>query len=256
MNKLSVITVTFNNYDELCSTTESLFGLHVESVIINGGNCSKTRQLLEKYDGISVSEKDKGISDAFNKGFLKGSGDYVTYLNSGDILIDKTYYNEAVVIFDSDPTIDYIYADISFIDSFAGKIHVRSNQSFPSMPYLHPTLIVRRKTFSSIGMFDESFKVAMDLDFAYRLFKSGAKGHYVPRMVVQMDGRGVSSVKFAATYLENLKVVIKNKDLSFRSMAFLFKNGFLLGSKILLLKCNGHKLLGWYRKKKYGISSR
>ncbi len=225
-------------------------------MIVNGGSCGLTRNYLMNSQDKSISEPDNGISDAFNKGFLMTAGDYVTYLNSGDILIDKNYYNDAAVIFESDPTIDFIYADISFIDSFAGKIHVRSNQSFPSMPYLHPTLIVRRKTFQSVGMFDESFNVAMDLDFAYRLFKSGAKGHYIPRMVVQMDGRGVSSVKFSATYLENLKVVIKNKDLSLRSLVFLFKNGFLLGAKILLLKCNGHKLLGWYRKKRYGISSR
>jgi glycosyltransferase involved in cell wall biosynthesis len=253
---LSVITITYNNFHELVSTIGSIPHGDVQIVVVNGGQDPQTEAYLATSSATSVSEKDKGISDAFNKGFNLSKGEFVTYLNSGDILIDKTYYNDAVFIFESDPTIDYIYADISFIDSFAGNIHVRSNQSFPSMPYLHPTLIVRRKTFESIGMFDESFKVAMDLDFAYRLFKSGAKGHYIPRMVTQMDGRGVSSIKFTSTYLENLKVILKNKDFSFRSMVFLIKNGFLLGAKILLLKCNGNKLLGWYRKKKYGLSSR
>lgn len=248
-SKVSVVTITFNNFEELRETLEAIQGQDVESVVINGGNCPETIKFLQHYEGISVSEKDRGISHAFNKGFLKCSGKYITYLNSGDTLIDKSYYVDAAVIFEANPSIDFVYADISYIDTYAGKIRTCSDKFFPNMPYLHPTLIVRREIFESVGMFDETFKIAMDLDFAYRLIRSGAKGHYISRMVIQMDGRGISSSNFKITYYETIRTIIKNGDYSIRSFIYILKTGIFLILKLSLLKMKGGKLLGFYRKK-------
>jgi GT2 family glycosyltransferase len=252
---ISVITITFNNFKELSDTLESVSDDEIESVVINGGSCIETRQFLTNY-GVSVSEKDDGISDAFNKGFLKSTGDLITYLNSGDVLLDKTYYQEAQKIFENDTDIDFVYADISYEDTYAGQIRVRSNQSFPCMPYLHPTLIVKRRTFEKVGMFDKSFAIAMDLDFAYRLINSGAKGHYIPKMVIQMDGGGVSSSNFHKTYYETVRVIFKNGDYSIRSLIYIFKTGVFLILKMLLLKTGGGKILGIYRKKRFSSKSK
>ena len=64
-----VITVTYNNYNDLHRTLYSLKNVDgIESVVVNGGDCNKTKKLLSNYDGIAISEPDKGISDAFNKG--------------------------------------------------------------------------------------------------------------------------------------------------------------------------------------------
>ena len=66
---ISVITVTYNNYDDLHRTLNSLKNVDgIESVVVNGGDCNKTKKLLSNYDGIAISEPDNGISDAFNKG--------------------------------------------------------------------------------------------------------------------------------------------------------------------------------------------
>lgn len=252
---LSVITITFNNFTELLQTLDSIQQDKIESVVINGSNCEKTIQFLRSNHQIrSLSEKDKGISDAFNKGIKLSSGEFITFLNSGDKLIDPAYYADALSYLEVNPGVDFVYADIRFIDQFASAIHVKSNKPLPHMPYLHPTLIVRRETMLKIGPFDLDLKIAMDLDLVYRLIKSGAKGHYIPRMVVEMDGSGVSSKNFTRAYLEVMKVALKNRDFSLRSFNFFIVNGVKLVGKILLLKVGGQKILEKYRKNKYKIS--
>jgi GT2 family glycosyltransferase len=253
MKRLSVITITFNNFDELKASLNSLEDLGVESVIVNGGNCQKTITYLAQGSHKSLTEKDHGISDAFNKGFRLSNGEYITFLNSGDVLLDKTYYSEAVEFLDTHPDFDFVYADIQFIDQFAGPIRICSGNRFPAMPFLHPTLIVRRKKMEEVGLFNLDYKIAMDLDFAYRLVKSGAKGHYIPRMVVEMDGQGVSSKQFTKAYREVFRVAMANKDFSFRSCTFFLVRGIALLGKIVLLKTGMAKSVTWYRQKRYGL---
>lgn len=252
---LSVITITFNNYNELVETLSSVPQSEViQSVVINGGTCTKTVGYLKSQKHLSFTEKDNGISDAFNKGFKRSTGEFVTYLNSGDKLIDQSYYFEAIKFFSKNEDVDFIYADLKYLDSFGGPLHIKSNRPLPAMPFLHPTLIVRRKVFKKIGLFNESFKISMDLDFAYRLIKFGAKGHYMPKMVVEMDGSGISSVHSIRNYLENLKVILKNKDYSLAAFKFLIRNGFLLLVKKILIQLGGRRLLSEYRKKRFRIS--
>ena len=254
LNMLSVITITFNNYPELKETLDSISAQDIQSIVVNGGNCKETLSFLTMFKGVCLSEKDQGIADAFNKGFALSSGNYVTYLNSGDRLIGKDYYRFAQKFLEENSGFDFVYADLCFVDQYAGELRIKSNNPTPSMPFLHPTLIVRRSIIEKLGLFDSQFKIAMDLDFAYRVINSGAKGYYLPEMVVRMDGRGVSSTKFSATYFETLKVVMKNKDYSFRSLLFFVKNGILLVFKLLLFTFQGERFLGWYRKRKYRIT--
>ena len=66
---ISIITVTYNNFDDLYRTLNSLNKVKgIEKVVVNGGDCHKTKKYLSAFDGIAISEPDKGISDAFNKG--------------------------------------------------------------------------------------------------------------------------------------------------------------------------------------------
>ena len=85
---LSIITVTYNNFDDLYRTLNSLNKVKgIEKVVVNGGDCLKTKEYLSVFDGIAISEPDKGISDAFNEGVSNANGDNVMFLNSGDILL-------------------------------------------------------------------------------------------------------------------------------------------------------------------------
>ena len=89
---LSIITVTYNNFDDLYRTLNSLNEVEgIEKVVVNGGECHKTKEYLSAFDGIAISEPDKGISDAFNKGVSHANGENVMFLNSGDILLSTDY---------------------------------------------------------------------------------------------------------------------------------------------------------------------
>jgi glycosyltransferase involved in cell wall biosynthesis len=253
---LSVITITYNNFTELKATLDSLKDRPLESIVINGGNCPETKSFLESFTGSSLSESDEGISDAFNKGLDLSTGAYVTFLNSGDILIDTSYYSEALNIFKTRPEIDFVYADIEFNDIYAGPIRVNSGKTLPHMPFVHPTLIVRRDLFKKIGEFDVSLKIAMDLDFVYRMLRLGSRGQHIPRMVVRMDGTGISSTNPIAVFREIFFVILKNKDFSLRSFFFLLTKGIALFFKLLILAFKGESILRLYRIRKYGFKSK
>lgn len=248
---ISVISITFNNYDDLVKTLNSIKELSIEPTVVNGGSCQKTLGLLSSHHGLSVSEKDKGISDAFNKGLSLSHGDAVVYLNSGDILIDKNYYKEAEEILNSCPEISFIYADILLKDSMGGVLIVKSNGRLPNMPFMHPTLIVRRSVFEKIGNFDLQFKSAMDLDFAYRMLHAGYKGHYIPRVVVEMDGAGISSLNYWLSFKEKVQVLLKNQDYSLRTWMIMAGLGlnYLVRQFLLVLGLKG--IIGSYRKYKH-----
>ena len=76
---ISIITVTYNNFDDLHRTLNSLKKVEgIEKIVVNGGTCAKTKEYINDFDGIAISEPDKGISDAFNKGVSQANGDNVT----------------------------------------------------------------------------------------------------------------------------------------------------------------------------------
>ena len=111
------MTITFNNFSELVSTLESINGLsRHESIVINGGTCQQTLDYLKRRSSFSLTEKDEGISDAFNKGIIHSHGEAILFLNSGDRLIDHEYINWADEQFSLNPKLDYTYSDIIFRD--------------------------------------------------------------------------------------------------------------------------------------------
>ncbi|MBT3716507.1 MAG: glycosyltransferase, partial [Deltaproteobacteria bacterium] len=92
---ISVITVTYNNYYDLHRTLASLENVEgIENVVINGGDCEKTKKLLYDFKGVVISEPDRGISDAFNKGVIAANGENMMFLNSGDVLLSPEYLKE------------------------------------------------------------------------------------------------------------------------------------------------------------------
>lgn len=193
---ISVVTITYNNYEELIDTLNSIQGItNIESVVINGGSCEKTKNFLMSYSGKVISEKDNGIADAFNKGIKYSSGDFIVFLNSGDILSDKNYYTKCSKLFKNDSTIDFIYSDIIFKDSLIGDTIFRKNFSNlgKGIPFYHQTLVMKKEIFLKIGNFNELYKIAMDYDLMVRMIKHKYRGHYLQEPSIEMDGTGISS---------------------------------------------------------------
>jgi len=216
---LSIITITLNNFEELLRTVESVQDLNgCEHIIINGGECPQTLEFLQGYNGKSVSEPDQGISDAFNKGIRLSSGDAIIMLNSGDILLDRTYPARASQILDQDPQIDFVHADLIFEDRLIGSYVMRplrtNNVLSPNvgrgMPYRHQSMVVRKEVYDRVGFFNLNY-ICSDFDWISRwelgLKKSCGKAYYSQGdPVIIMDGGGISSTQEREIILEAIQM--------------------------------------------------
>ena len=249
---LSIITITLNNFEELLRTVESVRDLNgCEHIIINGGECPQTLEFLQGYYGKSVSEPDQGISDAFNKGIRLSSGDAIIMLNSGDILLDRTYPARASQILDQDPQIDFVHADLIFEDSLIGPYIMRplrtKNVLSPNigrgMPYRHQSMVVRKEVYGRVGFFNLNY-ICSDFDWICRwelgLKKSHGKAYYSQGdPVIIMDGGGISSTQERKIILEAIQIIKqRNRNVSFlekmKSDVALFKRLVLFYCRFLL----------------------
>jgi glycosyltransferase involved in cell wall biosynthesis/GT2 family glycosyltransferase len=270
---ISVITVTYNNYDDLNRTLHSLKNVDgIESVVVNGGNCNKTKKLLSNYDGIAISEPDKGISDAFNKGVTHANGENVMFLNSGDVLLSPEYLKEAEKTLSFNPEISFVHSDLLYEDRLSGDIRLTALQPFffkspplgRGMPYHHQSMVVRKKVFEKTGLFNLQYKISMDFDWVCRLHKHKLNGFYWNKdPVVNMDGGGISALREHLVIWESLRALRDNKllniknlyGISVRILFFLSRRILeLLGMSEILakLKKEKHNLL-WQRSRDLAI---
>ena len=266
---LSIITITFNNFEELLRTVESVRDLNgCEHIIINGGECPQTLEFLQGYYGKSVSEPDQGISDAFNKGIRLSSGDAIIMLNSGDILLDRTYPARASQILDQDPQIDFVHADLIFEDRLIGPYIMRplrtKNVLSPNigrgMPYRHQSMVVRKEVYGRVGFFNLNY-ICSDFDWVCRwelgLKKSHGKAYYSQGdPVIIMDGGGISSTQERKIILEAIKIIRqRNKHTSFlekiRSYSALFRRLVLFSVRVFLKKLGFVNILVIIKRIKY-----
>lgn len=270
---ISIITVTYNNFDDLHRTLNSLEKVEgIEKVVVNGGKCAKTKEYLSDFDGIAISETDNGISDAFNKGVYHSNGDNVMFLNSGDVLLSPDYLQEAEKIIKFNPEISFVHSDLVFEDRISGDIRLTALQPFffrapplgRGMPYHHQSMIVRKNVFKKTGSFKLRYKISMDFDWVCRLHKNGLGGFYWNKEpVVKMDGGGISALKEHLVIWESLQALKENHLLTLKNLygisvrtLFYFARRMmeLLGMAEILgkLKKEKHKLL-WERSRAMAI---
>lgn len=220
---ISIVTITYNNFDELVKTLNSIpESTIIESVVINGGQCEKTKLFLNTYPGKSITEKDDGIADAFNKGVKLSSGKYIMFLNSGDVLIDKSYLEKALKVLNENRNISFVHSNLLLVDDSNPELFMRPTLSNlgRGMPYLHPTMIVKKELFDKIGMFDTKLKIAMDFDWIVKLVKYNFLGYFINNSaVVKMNASGKS--------IKEEKAAIKECYTILKSNNFLTPNNFM-----------------------------
>ena len=219
---ISIITITYNDFAGLNRTLSSLLEFDfIESVVINGGNDEESLNFLEKHRGKIVNEKDEGISDAFNKGIKNSSGDAIMFLNSGDLLIDQDYLRKASEILAAKDDVSFVHSNLILTDSIGTELFMRPAfcNLGRGLPYLHPTMIVRKSVFEKVGVFNKNYRIAMDFDFVARLVKKNSKGYYIKdKFVVKMEGTGRSIEKEFDAIKECFTSLKQNKLLNFKNL--------------------------------------
>jgi glycosyltransferase len=205
--KISVITAVFNNRDTVGQALDSaLAQTHpdVELVVIDGASTDGTREVLQAYAervGVLVSEPDRGIYDALNKGIARASGEVVGFLHSDDLFADEHVLSRIAAAF-ADPSIDAVYGDLLYVRKDDPTKVVRTWRAGAFSPSRlahgwmppHPTLYVRRAAYERLGGYDTSYRIAADYDCVLRLLgKGGLRTLYIPQVLVKMRVGGASN---------------------------------------------------------------
>ena len=204
MPKLSVITINYNDGIGLEKTIKSVISqteIDYEFVVIDGGSTDNSIEIIKKYkDKITVwvSEKDKGIYDAQNKGISKATGDYFMFLNSGD-----SFYSQNVVanFYDFEKINPYkvIYGNTNIIDAdgtnriLCPPIKIDLNFWYANT-LNHQAVFTHKSMFLKYGVFSTEYKFAADFEHLFRLFvKESAEFAYMNELICNYDNTGLTS---------------------------------------------------------------
>ncbi|HEY4214931.1 MAG TPA: glycosyltransferase family 2 protein [Steroidobacteraceae bacterium] len=205
--RVTVITVCFNSVRTIDRTLDSIAAQtwpDVEYIVIDGastdGTVERLRARAHEID-LWISEPDRGISDAFNKGIALASGEYVALLSSDD-WVEPQHFAQAVRGL-SDAKVEFVYGDLMFHPADARPPYVFVGEQdyglrLPhTMPDLnHPTVVCRRRLYAQHGLYDIGLRVAMDYEWFLRGFRQGVRGAYVPGLITHMSMEGISHRQF------------------------------------------------------------
>lgn len=205
--KISVITIVYNNSSCIEDCIKSVLGQtynNVEHIIIDGGSNDGTIEIINKYkDKISyfISEKDKGLYDALNKGIKVATGDVIGILHSDDLYYNEdTLSNIAYEFKKSDA--DLVYANGQYVERDNTSVTKRIYKSnlfkkwylfFGWIP-LHTTIYVKREIFDEYGLYMTNYRIASDYEISLRwFFNSNIKKVFLNKWVVKMRLGGKST---------------------------------------------------------------
>ena len=240
--KISVITATYNSGATVRDTMESVlrqtYG-DVEYIVIDGSSTDGTMDIVKEYEPRFqgrmkwISEPDKGIYDAMNKGIAMATGDVVGILNSDDFYTsDRVLERVAEDIGD----VDAVYGDIHYVSPgdlgrcvrhYSSKSFKRWMMRLGFMP-AHPSFYCRRTVYSRFGLFDTDFKVAADFEQLLRLiFINRIYIKYIPMDFVTMRTGGASS-----SGLESHKKIIRDHIRAYRKNG-VYSNYFFEGFRYI-----------------------
>lgn len=216
---VTIVTVVKNGECFLEKTIRSVLSQtygNIEYIIIDGGSTDGTLDIIKRYDdrvSVWVSEKDQGISDAFNKGITLSTGDIIGLVNSDDWLSPDQIAEGVNALRNS--SADFVFGDLLHHDEQGYHLYrIHGDPEYrrrirSRMPELcHPTVLVWKKTYDRVGSFDTKYRYAMDYEWLLRLHVSGGSGLYVKNMVGHMTVGGASdnSYKIALREVREISV--------------------------------------------------
>lgn len=215
--KLSIITINYNNCSGLQKTLHSIISQtcrDFEWIVIDGGSSDGSREIIEQYQNEMAywcSEPDKGIYHAMNKGIARAHGEYLQFLNSGDMLADKNVIKNVITYLIKDD----IYLANMYLGSRVGKpvvnpISVDAHHLLHTLVFkaiMHPSSYIKRDCFVRFGVYNEELCIISDWWFFYRaIVVFNASVSYVPVVAAVYDENGISSTQKSLICDEKSKV--------------------------------------------------
>lgn len=205
--KVSIVTVTRNSsltLQDCFDSVKSQNYKNIEHILVDGKSTDKTLEIIEN-NNISnfISEDDKNLYDAMNKGVKLSNGDLIGILNSDDIFENDNTISEIV---DSIGDCDAIYSDLCYVkkEDTSKVVRYWKSGEFTDLSFKqgwmapHPTLFVKKEIFEKFGMYNVDLSNSADYEFILRLFyKHKIKVKYLPKTTVRMRVGGLSNKSIA-----------------------------------------------------------
>ena len=233
-----IITPTFNSQETIKDNINSIIRQDYknwEQIIIDNISTDETLNIVSQFNNNKitfVSEKDKGIFDAINKGILKASGDIISILHSDDFFYDNTSLSNIINCFINNQT-DIVYGNLIYVKkSNKEKIlrYWRSNQYkkgifFKGWSPPHPSFFVKKKVYEQHGNYNISLGNSSDFDLMYRFLEIN-KIHsiYIDKIIVSMRYGGKSNKNIKTILSQNLIIfnILKINKNIFKIISFIF----------------------------------
>ncbi|WP_160716048.1 glycosyltransferase family 2 protein [Chitinophaga solisilvae] len=217
---ISIITVCYNAEKFIESTIQSVLAQsypHIEYIIVDGASRDNTMQVVEKYGSRIakvVSEKDKGLYDAMNKGMQLATGDYLLFLNADDVLAGNTVLEDMLQVC---PDADVYYGEAMFMDENGADLGLRSTQTPHKVPeqltwkslkhgmvVSHQAYIIRRRLSP---LYDLQYKVCADIDWMIRTLKASRQICNTHQVVAKFRVGGTSKQRQQLAWKERYRIL-------------------------------------------------
>lgn len=237
--KVSIITVCYNSVKTIENAIKSVLSQthpDIEYIVIDGGSTDGTLEIINKYCGNItqvVSEPDKGIYDAMNKGLKMATGEILGILNSDDFYATNNVI-EKVIEKIQEENADVLWGDLVYIgrENTNKIVRIWKSSEYKEGKFksgwhpAHPTFFVKKDIYEKYGYFNLNFKIAADYELMLRLLeKYGVNSVYLPEVLVNMRSGGISN--------KNLKNILKANIESYRAWKV---NGLKINPLIILVK--------------------
>ena len=241
--KISIITVCFNSAETIADTLKSIVNQtheDIEQIVVDGGSNDSSLALVrdQALPGVIViSEPDKGIYDAMNKGIAVATGDVIGFINSDDFYPSPGVLAVVASAFESSGA-DCCYGDLCYVQQEDVSKIVRFWRSSPfasgkfSRGWCppHPTFFVRREVYTRLGGFDLSFNIAADFELMMRYLEGAhITSRYIPQVLVKMRLGGTTNRSFINIFKQNMEIRRALSSIGRRSslVRFIFNKLFI-----------------------------
>lgn len=220
--KISIITVNYNNLEGLQKTISSVSSQtwqEFEHIIIDGGSTDGSVAYIEsKSDRFAywVSEPDKGVYSAMNKGIAQASGEYLLFLNSGD-----HFYKNKVLEKNQHFLIDH---DLIYFNMYVNGENKKLIKEYPdtlSFAYFlkdnlpHPSIFIKKELFQTVGLFKDDFKIVADWKFFIdSVCKHNASYLHIDKILATFYLDGISSLPVNKVIIDAEKQEVLQSDYS------------------------------------------